>query len=643
MTNKPSNPLEKGTGSELTCINTGEKGCCEVPVPLFQRAASNCMIGILAVGILCVSGTVAKAETKPSHTFAFGGDRGEQFLLDGKPFQMIGGEMHPGRVPQEYWRHRIRMAKAMGLNTMPIYVFWNQHEREEGKYDFATGSRNIGRFLEIAKEEGLWVVLRPGPYCCGEWDFGGIPTYLLRFPDLKLRTMADARYTQAVERYFHELARVVRPHLVANGGPILMVQIENEYGSYQRRDHSYMVWLRDLWVKEGVPGPFCTGDGPGENFLKDVVIPGVAVGLDSGTNEKDWDVARKMNPGVPVFSAETYPGWLRHWGEGNWSPNNVSGLIKFYMDNKKSFSLYMFHGGTNFGFTAGANHDGPGGYQPDVTSYDYASPLDEQGRPTPAYHAIRKQLASYLPPGEALPAIPAPIPTIQLPKITLERWTSVWNQMPTSVESENPASFESLGQNQGLMIYRTTLPAGAKGTLSFEKVHDYAQVFVDGKFLGVLDRCKGQRKTEIPDVGGRKAVLEVLVEGMGHINYNIAMEQDRKGILGSVKLGDAMLTHWQMFAFPLQEQWVEALPKTLATASRPGGIFKAKFTLDTVADTFIDASKYSKGVIWVNGHNLGRYWSIGPQKQLYCPASWLKKGVNEMIVLDLNMTEAGKE
>ena len=195
-------------------------------------------------------------------------------------------------------------------------------------------------------------LLRPGPYCCGERDFGGIPTYLLRYADLKLRTMEDAGYTQAVERYFHELAKVVRRHLVANGGPVLMVQIENEYGSYQRRDHGYMAWLRDLWVKEGVPGPFFTADGPGENYLKDVVLPGAAVGLDPGNSEDHWEIARKMNPGVPILSSETYPGWFRHWGEGDWSPNDLSGVVKFYMDHQKSFNLYMFHGGTNFGFAA---------------------------------------------------------------------------------------------------------------------------------------------------------------------------------------------------------------------------------------------------------------------------------------------------
>jgi beta-galactosidase GanA len=237
------------------------------------------------------AGTAARGETVTSPTFAFGGEKGDEFLLDGKPFQMIAGEMHPSRVPHEYWRHRIRMAKAMGLNTVAIYLFWNDYEQQEGTLDFTTGNCNIGEFLKIAKEEGVWVVLRPGPYSCAEWDFGGIPTYLLRYANLKLRTMEDSRYTSAAERYLHALAGIVRPYLLVNGGPIFMVQLENEYGSYQRRDHSYMVWLRDLWVKEGVPGPFFTGDGPTEDCLRDVVIPGVAIGLDPGLNENQWNIA----------------------------------------------------------------------------------------------------------------------------------------------------------------------------------------------------------------------------------------------------------------------------------------------------------------------------------------------------------------
>jgi hypothetical protein len=576
-----------------------------------------------------------------THTFAFGGDHGEQFQLDGKPFQIRDGEMHPSRIPHEYWRHRIQMAKAMGLNTISIYVFWNDHEREEGKFDFTSGNRDIAKFLKIAQDEGMWVLLRPGPYVCGEWDFGGIPTYLLRYGDLQIRTLSDPHYTRAAERYIHALAPIVRPFLAANGGPILMVQIENEYGSYERRDRKYPAWVRNLWIQDGIPGPFYTADVPTADYLRDAVLPGVAVGLNHAEKEADWDLARKMNPGVPVFSAETYPGWLKHWSGDDWAPTDVGRVLEFFMDTNKSFSLYMFHGGTNFGFTAGANDEGPAKFLADLTSYDYGAPLTEQGRPTPAYFTYRKLLASYLPPNEKLPDVPAPIPTMSIPEIKMERWTTIWDHLPPSFErSGAPVTFESLSQNQGLVLYRKTPYLKSKGTLHFDRLNDYGLVLINGKYIGSLDRSKGEHDIEIPDTGDAETTLDVLVEGMGHINYDISMEQDRKGLSKKVTLDRVPLTNWHMFQFPLDESWITSLQKTDAPTDRPGGIFRGRFTLDTVADTFLDLSRYQKGFVWINGHNLGRFWKIGPQQRLYCPAPWLKKGENELIVLDLHEIEA---
>jgi len=286
------------------------------------------------------------------HTFALGAN---DFLLDGAPYQIISCELHPSRIPAEYWSHRIRMAKAMGCNTISVYLFWNYHEPVEGKFDFITGNRNVAQFAKLVQAEGLWMLLRPGPYVCAEWDFGGIPPYLLKDPDLRVRSMYP-RYMQAAERYINALAKVVKPLLVNASGPILMVQIENEYGSYGN-DRAYMKRLRDVWVAAGVTGPFFTGDGPTPYMLEAGTLPGAAVGLDSGSNEKHWELARSLNPGVPVFSSETYPGWLTHWGE-QWQSPSVPNLIKevtFLLANRKSFNFYVAHGGTNFGFTAGAN------------------------------------------------------------------------------------------------------------------------------------------------------------------------------------------------------------------------------------------------------------------------------------------------
>lgn len=581
------------------------------------------ILQILAMASLALCADVPPAQQPAAHSFTFGGPDNSEFLLDGKPFQIIGGEIHPARVPHQYWRHRIQMAKAMGLNTIPIYVFWNDHEREEGKFDFTTDERNLGEFLKLAKEEGMWVVLRPGPYCCGEWDLGGLPWWLLRTPDIKLRC-SDPRFTEPVARYFHELAKVIRPHLCENGGPILMVQLENEYGSYPRRDHAYMLWLRDLWLKEGVKGPFYTADGAGEHFLKGIVIPGVAVGLDPATKEADFTLAHKLNPNVPVMSAEAYPGWLRHWGEGDWKPTDMTGLIKFYMDTHKSFSMYVFHGGTNFGFTAGAN-----GPSPDLTSYDYGAPLNEQGCPTPAYHGYRKQLAAYLPAGQSLPEIPAVIPTMKIAPIKLERWSGIWEQLPAPIKSPQPLCFEALGQNQGMVIYRTRLAPGDKGTLAIT-LHGIATTYLNGVLVKGMD---------IP-ARSEEATLEVLVEAMGHINFQGEMDADRKGILGQAKLNGVLLENWEMLCLPLSDAWAMNMPLTSSDPFRSGGIFKGTFTLDAVADTYLDMSKYKKGVLWVNGHNLGRHWSArGPQHRLYCPAPWLKTGLNTIVVLDTELTE----
>ena len=602
-----------------------------MPYPTHSVPSHARRLGVLLALALIAGGLVHAfgphpAIAAPAHAFAFGGPDNGQFLLDGQPFQIRAGEMHPSRIPPAYWRQRIAMAKAMGLNTISMYVFWNRHEETEGRFDFATGDRNLGEFLRLAREEGMWVILRGGPYGCGEWDLGGLPWWLLKTPDIQLRSL-DPRFTGPAARYLHELAQVVRPNLAANGGPIVMIQLENEYGSYNRHVPGYPAWLRDRWIAEGVPGPFCTSDGASVIGLKDSTLPGVAVGLDPGMREADWTLARQMNPGVPVYGAEIYPGWLRHWGEAPWKPTDLTAALKFFMETGKSFSLYMFHGGTNFGLTAGANAQPD--FKPDVTSYDYAGPLDEQGRPTPAYHALRAQIASYLP-REKLPEIPAVVPAQAVAPIVLERWSSLWAQLPAPVAAPQPLGFEAMGQNQGIVLYRTRLPAGPGGKLALT-VRDFAQVFLDGKRIGVIDRREGPQEVTLPATA-QPATLDVLVEAMGHVNFLLGMESDRKGLAAPVQLRGKILSGWQMFHLPLGEDWA---PAPTAADPRQGVVFRGTFPLDAPADTFLDLGGYGKGYVWVNGHLLGRYWSIGPQQSLYCPAPWLKPGTNTIVVLDL--------
>ena len=589
----------------------------------------------LAVVVLLAPWTGAQSRPPTRHTFSLGPS---DFLLDGKPFQIVSGEMHPARIPPEYWRHRIRMAKAMGCNTIAAYVFWNHHERAEGVFDFTSPSRDIARFVRIAQEEGMWVILRPGPYVCAEWDFGGIPSYLLHYPDLKVRCL-DPRYMAAAERYIAHLAAVVRPLLVSRGGPILMVQIENEYGSYGN-DRPYLERLRSAGRHAGVDGPFYTADGPTTYMLEAGHLPGAAVGLDSGSSEKDWDLARQIVPGVPVFSAETYPGWLTHWGE-QWARPSLDDLRKemtFLLGARKSFNLYVVHGGTNFGFTAGANSGGKG-YEPDVTSYDYDAPITEQGRPTPKYLALREMIGASRPGAEALPAIPDPIPTLEVPEIPMRAAASLWHHLPAPMKAVQPRPFEAYGQNQGLVLYRTTLVGRKSGRLQVTDLHDYALVFVDGRLVGTLDRRLGESSLDLPRTTGAAPVLEILVEGMGHINFGQTLI-DRKGITDRVTLGGMTLMNWDVFLLPLGERWVASLADETVDDARPGRFFRGRFRVEKPADTYIDMSGYRKGVVFVNGHNLGRYWDIGPQRRLYCPAPWLRAGENQVVVFDLLATEA---
>ncbi|QUQ66145.1 beta-galactosidase [Kutzneria sp. CA-103260] len=590
---------------------------------------------------LAISGLAPLAVSMPSrrHRFGFAAD-GSGFLLDGRPFQIRSGEMHPARIPVEHWRHRILMAKAMGLNTISIYVMWNYVESKPGVFDWRSERRDVEAFIRLCQAEGMWVLLRPGPYVCGEWDLGGIPPYLLATKDIRLRVHDDARYMAAVGRYIGELAPRIKPLLSELGGPILMVQIENEYGSYGS-DPAYLAQLRQLWLDQGVDGPFYTEDGLGQVEQNHSNVTGGAIAL-SGGDAQSIAAARKAFPGVPAMAGEVYPGWLTHWGENFAGPSDISADLKAFMAGGLSFNLYMAHGGTSFGFYAGANANNlSGAYQPDITSYDYAAPITEQGVATPQYHAYRDLIAGYL--KTTPPPIPDPKPTIVPAPVTPAVHASLWDNLPSAVTSTDPQPFEMLGQNYGFALYRTTI-AGA-GSLDIRWVHDYATVFVDGHYQGGLSRPL------IPDAEARKlnvtnnnapltlttsgTTLDILVEGMGRTNYGQAIV-DRKGILESASLQGKPLTGWRIFPLPLDN--VSALKPTVTDPTRPGLFFRATVTLDRVGDTYLDLSGWTKGVVWVNGHNLGRYWEIGPQHRLYCPVSWLRPGANEILVFDLHQT-----
>jgi beta-galactosidase len=538
--------------------------------------------------------------------------------------------MHPARIPKEYWLHRIQMAKSMGLNTIAVYVFWNYHEQSPGKFDFKSENRDIAQFFRLCQQEGMWVNLRPGPYVCAEWDFGGIPSYLLKYPDLKIRC-TDERYMKAAKRYISALANVVRPFFVHNGGPILMVQIENEYGSYGN-DKEYLEQLRSTWKRNRIDGPFFTADGATPAMLEAGTLTGAAVGLDPGTDSAAFALAKKYNPDVPVFCSELYPGWLTHWGE-KWAKADsaeVYGNIRWLLERKQSFSLYMVHGGTNFGMWAGANGGGPGSYEPHVTSYDYDAPVNEQGRPRETFFAFRDLIAKYA--GEPAKT-PESIPAMEIPAIELKPISSVWNYFSSAGFSAQPKPMESYGMNHGLILYSTQLIGHKSGKLTIHDVHDVALVFLNGQFVDTLFRGK-KNTVELPKSEERIPQLDIIVESMGRVNYG-QYTVDRKGITDRVTLNGMTLMNWQTFLLPIDDKLPAPRTTNPSTRFTPITFLKGSFSLSEIADAYLDLSNFKKGIVWVNRHNLGRYWEIGPQHRLYCPTPWLIKGRNEVLVLDL--------
>ena len=584
---------------------------------------------ILLIAVLCSEQSFAQVQTK--HTFSF---NKSVFELDHKPFQIISGEMHPARIPEMYWRHRIQMAKAMGCNTIAAYIFWNYHENKAGEFDFSTGNKNMAKFIRICQEEGMWVLLRPGPYVCAEWDFGGLPPYLLAIPDIKLRCM-DKRYFAAVKNYVEHLSKEVAPLQCINGGPILMVQVENEYGSYGN-DKSYLEALRNLWIDNGIKVPFYTADGPGMDMLEAGSIEGAAMGLDPGGQESHFALAATLNPNVPVFGSEIYPGTLTHWGEKWGKPDTAvfKSQVEYLLKNGKSFNLYVIHGGTNFGFTAGANAFSPTEFMPDVTSYDYDAPINEQGLPTPRFFMLRdmiKKSVSY-----KVPDLPKAIPTIEIPSIEMTKVASLWNYQFPSTLTPQPQTMESFGQNQGIILYKTKLIGAKSGKLLIYEPHDMALVFLNGEFIDTVFRSGGKWEVELPKSDVKDPILEILVEGMGHINFAEFMI-DRKGITDHVSLDGMTLMNWETTLLPMDEQFIEKLKPLTNFSSipeKPCNFFKGKFNVPVTGDVYFDMSAYQKGMVYINGHNLGRFWKIGPQQRLYCPADWLRKGENEIIVFD---------
>jgi beta-galactosidase len=587
--------------------------------------------GIKRLALLGMMMAALGAQAAAPH-FAVVGDR---FELDGKPYVIRAGEMHYARIPRAFWRERLQQVRAMGLNTVTTYVFWNLHEPEPGRFDFS-GNLDLAAFTRTAQEVGLNVVLRPGPYVCAELDFGGFPAWLLRTPGLRVRSM-DPRFLDATARYFKRVAQEVAPLLSSRGGPILMTQVENEYGSYGD-DHDYMATIQKQVRDAGFDTPLFTSDGPDPTLLDRGTLPGVTAVVNFNGSVADVKEAfaqlAAFRQNVPRMAGEYWAGWFDHWGERRHqtSPKLAADAVDWMLGQGISFNLYMAHGGTSFGWQPGANSHGTT-YQPDTTSYDYDAAIDEAGRPTPKFFAIRDAIARHLPSGERLPELPKPAPTIVVPLFSLDESVALVDSLPKAINSRLARNMEAYGQGYGFIVYRKRFADGASGKLDLGAVRDYAHVLSDGTTIATLDRRRNENATEVDLKAG--STLDVVVENMGRVNFGPLLADERKGLARAVTLAGKPLLDWEVFTMPLAD--LSSLRFKRGAPARQGPTFwRGHFRTDAQGSTFIDTRALGKGHVWVNGHHLGRYWRVGPQQSLFLPAPWLRKGDNEIIILDLD-------
>lgn len=574
----------------------------------------------------------------PTRSFGW---QGENFLLDGKPFVIRAGELHYPRVPKIYWRDRMKKAKAMGLNTINTYIFWNLHEPTKRNFDFSE-SLDVVEFVKTAQEEGLYVIVRPGPYICTEWEFGGIPSWLLAEKDMKVRT-SDQRFLDASKIYMKQVGKLLAPLEIAKGGNILMVQVENEYGSFGE-DKVYMEAIKDQIKEAGFSGQLFTSDGSLDSMLKNGTLTDVLSVINFGVDQKDsignvkknFENFAKFRQNVPKMVGEYWVGWFDHWGEKRHTVDAkpVAESLDYLLENNISFSLYMYHGGTTFGFMNGANYSKDVPYQPDTSSYDYHSPLDEAGKPTEKFYAIRDVIKKHLSAGETLPDMPQSPELIEIPQFELKENASIFSLLGKPKISETTLSMEETGQNYGFILYRKKLNSAKNGELKFENVRDYAHIFSNGNFVGKLDRRLKQDSLNVNF--SNLNTLDVLVENGGRLNFGKEFIYDRKGLTGKVSIGDEELKGWEIYNLPLNNLSSLKFKKANTKQGVPT-FYRGSFNLNTLGDTYLDTTDWGKGHVWVNGNHLGRYWKIGPQQTLFIPANFLKKGKNEVIVLETDL------
>lgn len=589
------------------------------------------LLGI--AGILFLSGCAVPKEMKGHHDFSIGQ---KTFLLDGKPFLIKAAEVHYTRIPAEYWEHRIKMCKSLGMNTICIYAFWNIHEQKEGEFNFA-GQNDIAAFCRLAQKHGMYIILRPGPYVCSEWEMGGLPWWLLKKEGIQLRRN-DLYFLERTKMFMNEIGKQLADLQITRGGNIILVQVENEYGAYAL-DKLYISNIRDIVKDAGftdVPLFQCDWSSTfRRNGLDDLVW---TINFGTGANiDSQFKSLKEARPDSPLMCSEYWSGWFDHWGrkhETRDAGKMVNG-IKNMLDRNISFSLYMAHGGSTFGHWGGANCPA---YSAMCSSYDYDAPISEAGWATPKYYKLRDLLTQYRDSGQVIPEVPEPYPIIEIPEFKLMEVAPLFDNLPRVQHSVDVKPMEMFDQGWGTILYRTSLPkVSEEMTLLIDEPHDWAQVYVNGKLLGRLDRRRGEKSLTLPILPDG-AQLDILVEAMGRVNFGSAIH-DHKGISGKVQLmigkEKRELKNWEVYSFPTDYTFSKNKKFRNGEKLDKPAYYRGTFYLEEVGDVFLDMQTWGKGLVWVNGKAMGRFWKIGPQQTLYMPGCWLKKGKNEIIVLDL--------
>lgn len=564
------------------------------------------------------------------------------FYLDGVPFQIRAGAIHYFRVVPEYWKDRMCKLKQCGLNTVETYTCWNLHERKEGEFNFS-GMLDLNQYLNLAEELGLYVILRPGPYICSEWEMGGLPSWLLAIPDMQIRCYHRG-FLEKVRNYYRKLFEVVRPHFSTNGGCVIAVQVENEYGSYGD-DKQYLQAVKQIYEENQVDVCMFTSDGPGFFMLSGGSMPDVLPTINFGSRPKEnFELLRKFRPDVPLMCTEYWNGWFDHWYEEHHKRDSAdtAQVYEEMLQLGASVSFYMFHGGTNFGFYNGANYDG--GLQPTVTSYDYNCPVSECGDLTEKYFAIKEVI-------EKLTGVKQELTVGNLPKknygvIQLTEQADLLREtrrLQKPIHSPYLRSMEELGQDFGFVLYESQMQGPfEKLDLEIDGLHDRAQIYLNDTLLGIKENTgKRNDRVQIGMKAGESGSLSILVENLGRVNYGGHI-WEKKGILRGVRIANRYHYHWDMYCVTC-ENFADFIyePVTKETQKTPT-VYRGKFTIeqDGRADTFVLLDGFTKGNVFINGFNLGRYWNTaGPQRTLYLPAALLREGENEILVLELENCE----